>query len=259
MESVSLSRRKFILGAGAALVGAGLPRVWGASPVWPRSALIIGDSMALCGFGKRLDGYLRSMGVEDVFTYMACGTQPLSWTTLKAYANAKTRCGFWKIETQKGAEPLNFQDTYGMGRGHRPDKYDVPKIEELLVSRKPEILVVQLGNNLFDLLKGSNYSRMGPMLQPYIAPFLAKVAHSTSAPKRVYWVSPPETERIARPAHDILVERLRATEPTTTLERADASVRSTGLGEHCKSTRHGMRWLFFILTSRSFFLGESNP
>lgn len=53
---------------------------------------------------------------------------------------------------------------------------------------------------------------MGPMLQPYIAPFLAKVAHSPAPPKRVYWVSPPETERIARPAHDILVERLRATE-----------------------------------------------
>ena len=42
-------------------------------------------------------------------------------------------------------------------------------------------------------------------------------------------------------------------------ERADASVRSAGLGEHCKSTRRGMRWVFIILTSRSFFIGESNP
>ena len=212
IESVSFSRRKFILGAGAALVGAGLSRAWGAPAVWPLSALIIGDSMALCGFGQRLDAHLRSMGVTDMFTYMACGTQPLSWTTLKGYEHAKTRCGFWKIETQKGAEPLSFQDTYGMGHGHRPDKYDVPKIEELLELRKPDILIVQLGNNLFDLLKGNNYSRMGPMLQPYIGPFLAKVAHSPDAPKRVYWVSPPETERIARPAHDILVERIRATE-----------------------------------------------
>ena len=39
-------------------------------------------------------------------------------------------------------------------------------------------------------------------------------------------------------------------------ERADASGRSTGLGEHCKSTRRGMRWVFIILTSRSFFLGK---
>ncbi len=31
---------------------------------------------------------------------------------------------------------------------------------------------------------------------------------------------------------------------------------STGLGEQCKSTRRGMRWVLMILTSRSFFLGE---
>ncbi len=43
-------------------------------------------------------------------------------------------------------------------------------------------------------------------------------------------------------------------------ERADASVWSTGLREHCKSSRRGMRWVFVILTSRSFFLvGESDP
>ena len=30
----------------------------------------------------------------------------------------------------------------------------------------------------------------------------------------------------------------------------------TGLGVQCKSTRRGMRWVFIILTSRSFFLGK---
>lgn len=210
-EALYLSRRKFIAGAGAALLGMGIPRMLAGTISWPSSVLIIGDSMALCGFGQRLDGYFRSMGVPDVFTYMACGTQPLSWTMLKNYEYAKTRCGFWKIETQKDAAPLSFQDTYGMSHGHKPDKYDVPKIEELLETKRPDILIVQLGNNLFDLLKGTNYSRMGPMLQPYIAPFLAKVANSPTPPKRVFWVSPPETERIARPAHDILVERLSAT------------------------------------------------
>jgi hypothetical protein len=53
---------------------------------------------------------------------------------------------------------------------------------------------------------------MGPMLQPYITPFLAKVASAAMPPKRIYWVAPPETERIAKPAHDILVERLQSAE-----------------------------------------------
>ncbi len=35
-------------------------------------------------------------------------------------------------------------------------------------------------------------------------------------------------------------------------ERADASVRGTGLGEYCKC-----RWVFIFLTSRSFLLGKS--
>ena len=34
---------------------------------------------------------------------------------------------------------------------------------------------------------------------------------------------------------------------------------STGLGVQCKSTRRGMRWVFIILTSRSFFLGKPSP
>ncbi len=212
IETVPISRRKFILGAGAALVSMNLPRVLGATSIWPSSVLIIGDSMALCGFGQKVDAYFRAEGVQEVFTYMACGTQPLSWTTLKNYEQAKTRCGFWRIETQKSGPPLSFQDTYGMGAGHRPGRYDVPKIEELLELRRPEVLLVQLGNNLFDLLKGNNYSKMGPMLQPYITPFLAKVASAAMPPKRIYWVAPPETERIAKPAHDILVERLQSAE-----------------------------------------------
>ena len=34
---------------------------------------------------------------------------------------------------------------------------------------------------------------------------------------------------------------------------------STGHGVQCTSTRRGMRWVFIILTSSSFFLGESDP
>jgi len=164
--------------------------------------------MALCGFGERLDADFREAGAKDVFTYMACGTQPLSWTDLKAYAGAKSRCGFWKIESQKGGgPPASFQDTYGMTRGHRPAAHDVPKIENLLSATRPDILIVQLGNNLFDLLKGKKKSWQGSELHPYIAPFLAKA----SAPpvKRIYWVAPPTCGRIPAEAQDILVERLR--------------------------------------------------
>ncbi|HMG05904.1 MAG TPA: hypothetical protein VK581_10605, partial [Chthoniobacterales bacterium] len=44
------------------------------------SVLILGDSLALCGFGKRLDERFRkNPRVKATFTYLACGTNPLSW------------------------------------------------------------------------------------------------------------------------------------------------------------------------------------
>ena len=176
----------------------------------PQSVLILGDSMALCGFGERLDARFRNAGIREVNTYMACGTQPLSWTMLKGYAAAKTRCGFWKIEAKKGGgSPVSFQDTYGMTRGHRPAAYDVPKIEELLPATRPDVLVVQLGNNLFDLLKGKNNSRHGEVLRAYIGPFLAK---TSPAVKKIYWVSPPTCGTLSKEAQDTLVEQLRTYE-----------------------------------------------
>lgn len=175
------------------------------------SVLILGDSMALCGFGGRLDERFRKCGVPFVNTYMACGTHPLSWTTQPAYAKAQSRCGYWSIETPAhGGAPVTFRDTYGMPgarRGHRPDHYEVPKIENLLPEMQPEILVVQLGNNLFDLLKGREKSGNGAVLEPFIVPFLSKVA--ASPVRRVYWVAPPVSGAIPQRAQDLLVERLR--------------------------------------------------
>ena len=193
---------------GALAFGGGVARALASgSGRQPQSVLILGDSMALCGFGERLDSRFRDAGVREVNTYMACGTQPLSWTMLKAYAEAKTRCGFWKIENgTEGGPPSSFQDTYGMTRGHRPAAYNVPKIEELLPSVRPDVLVVQLGNNLFDLLKGKNGSRQIRSLQAYITPFLSK---ASPAVKRIYWVAPPTAGKLSREAQDTLVGQLR--------------------------------------------------
>jgi hypothetical protein len=172
------------------------------------SVLIIGDSMALCGFGPRLDERWRAAGVPLVNTYMACGTHPLSWTTMQAYARAQSRCGYWSIET--GSEgPVSFQDTYGMRRGHRPSRYDVPKIEQLLPALRPDVLIVQLGNNLFDLLKGRDKARRGEVLDPFIRPFLARIAGARPAVSRVYWVTPPVSGAVSAEAQDTLVERIR--------------------------------------------------
>lgn len=138
---------------------------------------------------------------------MACGTQPLSWTMLKAYAQAQSRCGFWSIESGPSG-PVSMQDTYGMRRGHRPSRHPVPKIEKLLPRVRPDILVVQLGNNLFDLLKGRAKSRNGAVLGPFVTPFLSKVTNAKPGPQRLYWVTPPVCGSVPESAQETLVEYL---------------------------------------------------
>jgi len=163
--------------------------------------------MALCGFGEHLDKLFRDARVPAVNTYMACGTHPLSWTQLKSYAKAQSRCGFWKIESGPGG-PVQLKDVYGMERGHKPSRYPVPKIEELLPATRPDVMIVQLGNNLFDLLKGKEKKRNGEVLEPFVAPFLNLVGQANPPVRRLYWVTPPICGTTPVAAQDILVERL---------------------------------------------------
>lgn len=204
------SRRDFLLGVGAFALGAPSVSAWATpSIVWPGSVLTIGDSMALCGFGADLDERFRKAGVPLVYTYMACGTQPLSWTKIKPYTQAQSLCGFWKIESNGEGVPAVFKDVYGMTRGHRPGKHPVPKIEELLPLVHPDIVVVQLGNNLFELLKAGVGPQSARTLATYIEPFLGKIAEEARV-KRVYWVGPPRCGRVAAAAHDFFLAQLAA-------------------------------------------------
>ena len=209
-EAALWPRRRFLKVLGAAALAPAFARAGLFTPARPglSSILLLGDSMALCGFGARLDERLRAWGVPLVNTYMACGTHPLSWTALKAYAKAQSLCGYWSIESGESG-PVSFRDTYGLRRGHRPSRYDVPKVENLLPELQPDVLIVQLGNNLFDLLKGREKSRNGAVLEPFIRPFLAKVAEARPSLRRIYWVAPPVSGVVSPPVQDLLVERLQ--------------------------------------------------
>src|SRR5205823_4855052 len=87
-----------------------------AAPQRSINVLILGDSLALCGFGKRLDEKFRAdPRVKSVFTYMTCGTNPLSWLKEKPYAHVQTHCGFWSIESLPDMNRINeLPDVYGM-------------------------------------------------------------------------------------------------------------------------------------------------
>jgi hypothetical protein len=180
----------------------------------PLSVLILGDSLSLCGFGESLDKKFRSDAqVKSTFTYMACGTIPVSWLKQKPFTNAKTYCGFWSIESDPdAAKPKEFQDTYGMRRGSRPKPHLVPKLDDLLSAIRPEILVMQTGNNILSLFRDGKTvlpARHGPILKQLIAPFLSEALKAPSTLQRIYWVASPTSGRVSKGVQDFVVEQVR--------------------------------------------------
>jgi hypothetical protein len=166
------------------------------------TVLIFGDSLGLCGFGKRLDEKFRAdPRVKSVFTYCACGTNPLSWLKEKPYAHVQTHCGYWSIESQSDSHSIKeLHDIYGTPSGHRPTSHPVPKLDDLLATIQPDILVMQTGANLFGLFSGREKVKPdhdAPILRKYLVPFVKKAITPPSKLRKIYWVAPPTSGRVS--------------------------------------------------------------
>jgi hypothetical protein len=178
------------------------------------NVLILGDSLALCGFGKRLDERFRkNPHVKATYTYVACGTNPLSWLKERPYTNIKTHCGFISIESNGSGRPRELQDVYGMRRGHVPIPHPVPKLEDLVATLRPDILIMQTGTNLFDLFpdhKTVNPNRHGPELRSYLVPFVTKATRGPSTLRKIYWVASPTSGRVSKEIQDFVFGQIRS-------------------------------------------------
>jgi hypothetical protein len=186
-------------------------------PATPRESvnvLILGDSLALCGFGKRLDERFRESPLtKATFTYLACGTNPLSWLKERPYTNIKTHCGFVSMESIGGGMMREVNDVYGQTRGHVPGSHQVPKLEDLLATHQPDILIMQTGTNLFDLFpdkKSVNPNRHGPALRSYLVPFITKAVHTPSNLRKIYWIASPTSGRVSKEIQDFVLQQTRA-------------------------------------------------
>jgi hypothetical protein len=176
------------------------------------TVLILGDSLGLCGFGKRLDQKFRAdPRVKSVFTYCTCGTNPLSWLKEKPYAHVQTHCGYWSIESLPDSHAIKeLRDTYGMTRGYSPKSHPVPKLEDLLAKVQPDILVMQTGANLFGLFSGREKVKPGhdaPILRKYLVPFVKKAITPPSKLRKIYWVAPPTSGRVSGEVQEFVFQQ----------------------------------------------------
>ena len=183
-----------------------------ADPSRDLTVLILGDSLGLCGFSKRLDQKFRAdPRVKSVFTYCTCGTNPLSWLKDKPFTHIQTHCGYWSIESKPDSHGMKEQrDTYGEPSGHRPASHTVPKLDDLLTAIQPDILVMQTGSNLFELFSGREKvkpDRDGPVLRKYLVPFVKKAITPPSKLRKIYWVAPPISGRVSDDVQQFVFDR----------------------------------------------------
>ena len=184
-----------------------------ADPPEKLTVLHLGDSMGLCGFAQHLDQRLRDDPQDRaVYTYVACATTPVKWLKRKPYENFKTLCGFLTIKTKEGdAKPDLVEDIYGMTKGHKPAAHDVPKLEDLLPEHKPDILILQTGNNLFDIFRDQktiDIDRHTVELDSNLQPFVDFLGTAATL-RRVYWVAPPISGRVSEEIQEFVFQRIK--------------------------------------------------
>lgn len=178
------------------------------------NVLILGDSLALCGFGKRLDERFRNdPKVKATFSYMTCGTTPLSWLKHKPYEKVKTQCGYWTIESVTGAkQPKETIDIYGTKRNQAPKPHLVPKLEDLIAATHPDVIVMQSGSNLFGLFPDGKtvHPHDATTLRNYLLPFKHTAINPPSNVRKIYYVNPPTSGRISKEVQDFVFEQTKA-------------------------------------------------
>ena len=173
--------------------------------------LILGDSMALSGYADTLDECFRYCpGVSSVHTVICCGTNPLSWLKAAPYSSAKTRCGF--LEKRNTAEGIKEErDIYGMKKGHKPAPHVIPKIEDLVSSLKPDIIVFQCGNNFFDLFSRGKpvTEKSGIVMRAHVTPLVKWLTTSAPSVKKWYWVTPPEAGNVTPEVQTFIYDTIK--------------------------------------------------
>jgi hypothetical protein len=108
------------------------------------------------------------------------------------------------------------EDVYGMKARHVPKAYLVPKLEDLMESVHPDVLIIQTGSNLFGLFPDTKTvvpAKHGPSIERYLLGFKQAATSPPSRLKKIYWVNPPTSGRVAPEVQEFLWKQARAKLP----------------------------------------------
>jgi len=155
--------------------------------------LYLGDSLSIGAFGQTFDAALRSSGFH-VHTVVAGGASPYYW--LKNYQPLPCTIGFWEKSEES-------EKRVGYVRA-------VPKIEDLISTTKPNVVVVQTGINLYATLRSKRRPKEENVAE--VCSLIDQMCYAIADGGAVaYWVLPPHSheERYSKDLQDELASLMR--------------------------------------------------
>ncbi|MEM8952818.1 MAG: hypothetical protein AAGD22_01580 [Verrucomicrobiota bacterium] len=145
------------------------------APAAAPRVLYLGDSLSMGSFGRTFDQRMRESNFE-VYTFVTGGGSPYYW--LSKFAPISSNIGHWE-KTPSQERRLRYTPA-------------VPKIETLLQTYRPSIVVVQTGINLYSALRSKrrspseNVSEVSGLIDD-----MCRAIRQSGA--EIYWIAPPHS------------------------------------------------------------------
>lgn len=155
--------------------------------------LYLGDSLSIGAFGQTFDSSLRSSGFQ-VHTVVAGGATPYYW--LKNYQALPCTIGFWEKSEES-------ERRVGYVRA-------VPKLEDLMATTRPNVVVVQTGINLYATLRSKRRPKEENVEE--VRSLIDQMCYSIAEAGAIsYWVLPPHSheERYTKELQEELASIMR--------------------------------------------------
>ncbi len=186
-----VSRRSFLCRVlGAALPAPTLHATYGiGGAVSLRRVLMLGDSLSVGPFGQEMQHFLiERFGESRVYLLASCGSSPEHW--LGSEPEFVAKCGY-RVKTPRQYMLGEYE------KGRRPEPFPTPKLEQILAQTHPDLVLVQLGTNWFDLLEQSSAPEVLDRLEAIADRFAATLLSADPRPQLV-WITPPDSARFRK-------------------------------------------------------------
>ena len=152
-----------------------------AAAAQPGRVLMIGDSLSVGPFGRSVQAHLESRRFK-VAAYASCGSSPEHW--LADQPSFSTTCGYRESTAPDREKLVDYVN------GRRPPSRITPKLETLIGSHRPNIVIIQLGTNWMD--RDLSPEKMNEFLDQLM--LRARGGNK----RRVIWITPPDSAALAR-------------------------------------------------------------